>query len=146
MNYKLLAAEIRGLAEGDVDSEITLADMTDEQVVRHLITCPCCEEQTVTDGQIRQMVTEATSLEDFIDRANDAQRNYPATDEEYQIVRDIVSSAFNSAVKVIARNRGILDLDGVVVDVLADSLAQQMNDGYWCDMVDVNGNPVSFYE
>ena len=146
MNYKILATEIRGLAEGDVDSEIMFADMTDEQVVKHLITCPCCEEQSITDGQIRQMVTEATSLEDFIDRANDAQRNYPATEDELQIMRDIVSSAFNTAVKVIARNRGILDLEGVIVDVLADDLAQAMNNGEWCDMVDVDGNPVSFNE
>ena len=146
MNFALLANEIRGLAEGDVDGEIMLADMTDEQVVRHLITCPCCDEQSLSDALLQQIVTEATGIENFINLASDAQRNYPATDEEYQIVRDIVSSAFNSAVKVIARNRGILDLDGVVIDVLADSLSQQLNDGYWCDMVDVNGNPVAFYE
>jgi len=105
MNFKLLAEEIRGLAAGDVDTEIALAGMTDEQVVHHIVTCPCCEEQSVSDDDLHNMVVDATSLNDFIERVNDSQMAYLLTDEELNTVDTIIEAGFHTALDVVIQNR-----------------------------------------
>lgn len=107
MNFQLLADEIRGLAEGDVDTEIALGGMTDEQVVRHIVTCPCCEEQSIPDDQLRDMVTDATSLNDFISRVNDSQLAYELTDEELNTVDTIIEAGFHTALDVVVQSRHV---------------------------------------
>lgn len=137
MNYHLLADEIRGLAEGDVDSEIALADMTDEQIVQHVASCPCCDEPLVEGDHLNQLVTESTNLEEFIMRVNSTQKGYELTEEEYGIVEDIITNGINTAVAVVLNLRKVSPTDQGVVDDIAQQVwavkdALDISDQYDC--------------
>lgn len=115
MNFELLAQEIRELAGDDVDSHIELGSMSDQEVVQHIITCPCCEEKQLSDSDLQQMVTQATSLEDFINRFHICQASImPLTLEEAQIASDIIEGALSTTLETLCNIRGIpkSDFDG----------------------------------
>ena len=107
MNYKVLAEEIRGLAHGDVDSEISLSQMTDQQVVEHIVSCPCCGEQCVSPEELHQIVTDAVDVEDFINRVNENQVAHDLTDDELNTVDTIIEAGFHTALDVIVQSRKI---------------------------------------
>ncbi len=128
MNFALLADEIRGLAEGDVDSEIALADLTDEQIVQHVASCPCCDDPLVEGDQLNRLVTESTNLEDFINRVNGSQKGHPLTPEEMHVVAEVMEGAMFTATNVICALRGIeptSDLSDIIRDHVGDFAASE---------------------
>ena len=107
MNYELLAEEVRNLAGGDVDAEIQFSGMTDREIVEYVVTCPCCDERNISDEALDALVTNATSLEDFIQRYNVQQHQLSLTPQEVSIASDIIKNAINSAVATILNLRGV---------------------------------------
>lgn len=123
MNYDLLANEVRTLAGGDVDVEIQFSGMTDKEIVQHVVTCPCCEERSVSDEQLDDIVTDSTSLEDFINRYNDTQKSYPLTETEVAVVETILAAALRTAVASVANMRHVGEHAQDAIDNIANQVS-----------------------
>ena len=134
MNYELLADEVRSLAGGDVDAEIQFSGMTDREIVEHVVTCPCCEERGVSDEQLDYLVTNATSLEDFINSYNETQRSYQLTPPELEMVSEVINSAIQTAVNLVCINRGIDPRSDTSLEI-HDQVIQFTADGDWMEFI-----------
>ena len=79
MSPELLASQLRQ------HRFIPVADaMSDQELIRSCITCPCCEQFTLDDDSVAEVIASSENAEDFLVKLDEAKKAARLLDEEVE--------------------------------------------------------------